>query len=170
MTSHSTRLGGHPTFRKPVTLILAVLGSATLPALVPAVAGAKSAPSARAAATGAKVQVRHTRRGDLLVNGRGFTLYTFSRDARNRDRCVQINGCRGIWLVDTTHGRPVAGRGVRGSLLGTTRVGRATQVTYAGHPLYTYVADSNPGQTFYVGVSQFGGKWLGIRTSGRQIG
>jgi predicted lipoprotein with Yx(FWY)xxD motif len=157
-------------FRKPLMLTVAVLGSATLPALAPAVSGAKGAPSARAAATGAKVQLRHTRRGDLLVNGRGFTLYTFARDARNRDRCVQISGCRGIWPLDTTHGRPVAGRGVRGSLLGTIRVGRTTQVTYAGHPLYTYVADSNPGQTSYVGVSQFGGKWFGIRASGRQIG
>jgi predicted lipoprotein with Yx(FWY)xxD motif len=156
--------------RKPLILTLAVLGSATLPALVPAVSGADSPHAARTSAAGAKVGIRHTRRGDLLVNGHGFTLYIFARDRRNHDRCVQISGCRGIWPLDTTHGRPVAGPGVKRSLLGTIRVGRTTQVTYAGHPLYTYAEDFGPGQTFYVGVSQFGGRWFGLRASGHQVG
>jgi predicted lipoprotein with Yx(FWY)xxD motif len=56
------------------------------------------------------------------------------------------------------------------ALTATVRVGHATQVTYAGRPLYTYVADSSHGQTSYVGVSQFGGRWFGIRPSGRQVG
>jgi predicted lipoprotein with Yx(FWY)xxD motif len=156
--------------RRPLTVTLAVLTSAALAALVPAASGASDAPSAHPAAAGAKVQIRHTRRGDLLVNARGFTLYTFARDGHNRDRCVQISGCRGIWPLEATRRRPIAGTGVRRSLLGTIRVGATTQVTYAGHPLYTYIADSAPGQTAYVGVSQFGGKWFGIRASGRQLG
>jgi predicted lipoprotein with Yx(FWY)xxD motif len=155
--------------RKPIMLTLAALGSAAVPVLIPAVSGASGGPRARPAATGATVQVRHTGRGDLLVNARGFTLYTFARDKRGQDRCVRISGCRGVWPLDTTKGRPVAGPGVRRSLLGTIRVGGATQITYAGRPLYTYVADSR-GQTSYVGVSQFGGKWFGIRPSGRQVG
>jgi predicted lipoprotein with Yx(FWY)xxD motif len=156
-------------FRRPVTLALAALSSAALSALIPAVSGARGAPATRAATAGARVQVRHTRLGELLVNGRGFTLYTFSRDGRGHDQCVRISGCRSVWLLDTTHGRPVAGPGVGHSLLGTIRAGAATQATYAGHPLYTFVGDASPGQTSYVGVSQFSGKWSGIRPSGRQV-
>lgn len=144
-----------------------VTASAAAAAAGPAAAG--TAPPARAAATGARVAVRHTALGNILVNGRGFTLYMFTRDGRARDRCVQISGCRGVWPLYITHGRPIAGRGVRSGLLGTIRVGRAMQVTYAGHPLYTYVADSAPGQTSYVGVSMFGGRWFGLRASGAMV-
>jgi predicted lipoprotein with Yx(FWY)xxD motif len=156
-------------FRRPVTLTLAALASAAPSALIPAVSGASEAPSSQAAAAGAKVQMRPTPLGDLLTNARGFTLYSFSRDGRGHDRCVGISGCRSVWLLDTTHGRPVAGTGVRRSLLGTIRAGGTTQVTYAGHPLYRYVGDGSPGETTYVGASQFGGRWSGIRPSGRQV-
>jgi predicted lipoprotein with Yx(FWY)xxD motif len=155
--------------RTPITLSLAALGTAAVAALIPAVSGARDAPAAGSAAAGAKVQMRHTPLGDLLVNGRGSTLYAFARDSRGHDQCVRISGCRSVWLLDTTHGRPVAGPGVRRSLLGTIRVGGATQVTYDGHPLYTYVGDGSPAQTSYVGASQFGGRWSGIRPSGRQV-
>jgi predicted lipoprotein with Yx(FWY)xxD motif len=154
--------------RTPISLTLAALTAAALSALIPAVSGASGGFRARPAAA-AKVQVRHTRRGDLLVNGHGLTLYTFARDRRGHDQCVRIPGCRGVWPLDTSSGRPAAGPGVRRALLGTIRVGAKTQVTYAGHALYTYVADL-PGQTSYVGVSQFGAKWFGIRPSGRQVG
>jgi predicted lipoprotein with Yx(FWY)xxD motif len=156
--------------RKPIALTLAAVAGATMPALIPAASGAHGASMTRPAAAGAKVQVRHTRRGNLLVNGRGFTLYTFARDSRGHDQCVRISGCRGIWVLDTTHGAPVAGPGVQRSLLGTIRVGSSTQVTYGGHPLYSYIADQSPAQTSYVGKTQFGGKWLGIRPSGAQVG
>lgn len=151
--------------RQRIALALVTVSAA---AAVPTVAAGSSVP-ARSAAAGARVAVRHTALGAILVNGRGFTLYMFTRDGRDRDRCAQISGCRGVWPLDTTHGRPVAGRGVRSALLGTIRVGRATQVTYAGHPLYTYVADSAPGQTSYVGVSMFGGRWFALRASGRVV-
>jgi hypothetical protein len=41
--------------------------------------------------------------------------------------------------------------------------------TYAGHPLYTYSADSGPGKTSYVGAKQFGGTWYAINASGGTV-
>jgi predicted lipoprotein with Yx(FWY)xxD motif len=164
--------------RKPIVLTVAALGSAAVPVLVPAVSGARRSPTARAAggaamvqsaAAGTRIAVRHTRLGDLLVNGRGFTVYMFTRDRTGRDVCARVSGCAGVWPLVSTHGRPVAGPGVRASLLGTIRVGRATQVTYAGHPLYRYSGDASPAQTSYVGVTQFGGRWFALRASGRQV-
>ncbi len=158
--------------RKPITISLAALSAAALTG-VAASASAHPAQGAKVAAAtaGAKVQVKHTSLGNVLVNGRGFTLYAFSRDGRNHDRCMSISGCRGIWPLDRTHGRPVAGRGVHRSMLGTIHLaGGVTQVTYAGHPLYTYSGDSFAGETDYVGVSQFGGTWRAIRASGHPAG
>jgi predicted lipoprotein with Yx(FWY)xxD motif len=133
-------------------------------------AAASQAAGTAHAARGARVQVRHTSLGNVLANGGGFTLYTFTRDGRGHDRCVTVTGCTGVWPVLKTSGSPIAGNGVRRSLLGTIKLpGGTRQVTYAGHPLYTYVGDSGPGQTGYVGVHQFGGAWYAINAAGRVV-
>jgi predicted lipoprotein with Yx(FWY)xxD motif len=61
------------------------------------------------------------------------------------------------WPAFTTTGRPTAGPGVRGSLLGAVyRPGIGEQVTYAGHPLYLFTPPSNPfvpaGEGFFESV------------------
>jgi predicted lipoprotein with Yx(FWY)xxD motif len=129
-------------------------------------------PSALAAGNGrqAKLQLRNTKVGTILVNGRGFTLYAFTKDHRNVDACVKITGCLGAWPALTTVAKPIAGRGVKASLIGTINVrGVGKQVTYAGLPLYAYIGDSGPGQTFYVNFFQFGGRWLALNASGHQV-
>lgn len=130
---------------------------------------ALAAPRAREA-RGAKVALRQTHLGKLLVNGRGFTLYAFQRDHRGRDVCVSISGCVGLWPVLRTSGRPIAGPGVERSLLGTIRLSSgARQVTYAGHPLYTYVGDVSPASTSYVGIDQSGGRWFALNGRGKVV-
>jgi predicted lipoprotein with Yx(FWY)xxD motif len=119
---------------------------------------------------GARLQLRHTTLGEILVNGRGLTVYAFTRDSRNHDRCAAISGCTGVWPLVTTGGKPRLGVGVRRSLVGTIRLAGGTrQVTYGGHPLYTYIADGGPGDTSYVGVSEFGGRWLALTAAGHTI-
>jgi predicted lipoprotein with Yx(FWY)xxD motif len=123
-----------------------------------------------AASAGEKLQLRKTRVGTIIVNGRGFTVYAFTRDSRNKDTCQSIRGCVQIWPPVTTSGRPVAGSGVRSSLIGTITIkGGAKQLTYAGHPLYRYSGDSGPGQTEYVNFSAFGGRWPALNSSGQEV-
>ena len=130
---------------------------------------AQAAPHAHAA-RGAKLEIRHTMLGGILANGRGFTLYMFTRDSVRHDRCVAISGCTGIWPVLTSNGTPQLGTGVRRALVGTIKLpSGARQVTYAGHPLYTYIADSGPGDTSYVGQSQFGGRWFALNAAGHIV-
>ncbi|MGN6167536.1 MAG: COG4315 family predicted lipoprotein [Solirubrobacteraceae bacterium] len=125
---------------------------------------------AHAAAGPATISLRKTHRGRLLVNSRGVTLYAFSRDRTRRDRCVKIKGCTSVWPIVRTHGRPRAGHGVKRSKLGTIRLPNGkVQVTYAGHPLYTYTGDFGPGATSYLGFSMFGGRWPGLRASGALV-
>jgi len=129
-----------------------------------------SAGSPAHAARVAKVELRQTALGKILVNGRGFTLYVFTRDRRNRDACVKISMCTSFWPVLKTSGRPIAGRGVKASLLSTIRLPDGIrQVTYVSRPLYRYSGDASPGQTSYVGLSQFGGHWYAINAAGRVV-
>lgn len=127
------------------------------------------ATTAAVASAATRVELRHTAAGSILADGRGFTLYVFTRDARNRDRCATISGCSSVWPLTVLRGQAVAGRGVRRSLLGSIKVGRTRQVTYAGHPLYTYVADPGPGSTAYIGFRQFGGTWYALRANGSLV-
>jgi predicted lipoprotein with Yx(FWY)xxD motif len=148
---------------KRLTIMLLV-AAASLPMAV------AQASTAAHAARGAKLQIRHTALGNILVNGRGLTVFAFSRDSRNHDSCVNISGCTSTWPLVTTNGTPTLGTGVRRSLVGTITLSTgARQVTYAGHPLYTYIGSSGPGDTSYVGLSQFGGRWFALRSSGRIV-
>jgi predicted lipoprotein with Yx(FWY)xxD motif len=113
----------------------------------------------------ATVQLRHTSLGSILVSSSGRTLYEFTRDHVNKSSCAAISGCSEIWPSLRVRGRPTAGSGVKASLLSSHR----GQVTYAGHPLYTYSGDSGPGKTSYVGAKQFGGTWYAISASGHIV-
>lgn len=131
---------------------------------------ALSAGVAGAGARRAELRLRKTSVGTILVNSRGFTLYAFTLDKRNRDACAKIAHCLAAWPPVTTSGKALAGPGVRRGLIGTlTLKGGVKQVTYAGHPLYTYVGDSSPGQTYYVNFFQFGGYWPAVNAAGQEV-
>ena len=70
----------------------------------------------------------------------------------------------------TTTGKPVGGEGVVASELGTTKRKDGTvQVTYAGHPLYTFVEDQSPGEATGNGSTAFGGEWNALDESGTAV-
>jgi len=138
------------------------VAAATLP-----VAVSQAAPAAHTA-TGTKLQLHQSGLGRILVNGRASTVYVFTSDSRRRDMCVTVSGCTSVWPPVISHGRLTLGQGVKRSRVGTIMLPNGTrQVTYAGHPLYTYAADAGPAQTGYVGVEEFGGTWYAIGASGR---
>ena len=119
---------------------------------------------------GARIQLQSTALGKILTNGRGFTLYMFTTDMRNHNMCLGIRGCPSVWPALATSGKPLAGSGVKTSLLGMINVGSGKrQVTYAGHPLYTYSGDTGPRSTAYVGFRQFGGSWYALRAAGSAV-
>ena len=121
-----------------------------------------------AAGGGSIVKLGPSNLGRVLVDSHGKTLYLWAHDKAHKSTC---NGdCAEYWPPLLTSGRPVAAAGVKAALLGTTRRsdGRI-QITYAGHPLYTYVADTGPGQTFYVNFFQFGGNWPALNAAGHEV-
>ncbi len=63
------------------------------------------------------------------------------------------------------------GNGASASKLGTTeRKDGTMQVTYAGHPLYTFVEDKKPGEANGNDVSAFGAQWYALKGNGEEAG
>ena len=98
----------------------------------------------------------------VLTNSEGFTLYSFGLDTPTRSNC---NGqCATNWP-------PVKGAvtapGVKGTVGTIKRSDGSRQATFDGHPLYTFVADTSPGQAKGNGLRAFGGVWREDTTSGR---
>ena len=63
-------------------------------------------------------------------------------------------------------GPATAGPGVTGTLTTITRSDGSVQAAYDGHPLYTYVADTAPGQAKGNGLNLSGGVWHEVTASG----
>ena len=119
-------------------------------------------------ASGTTVKIAKTPLGRILVDGKGITLYDFVKDKGTTSVCY--GACAALWPPLLTHGKPIAGPGVRASLLGTTkRKDGKLEVTYGGHPLYYFVSDRKPGQTTGQGVNQFGGPWWVLSPAGKEI-
>jgi predicted lipoprotein with Yx(FWY)xxD motif len=98
----------------------------------------------------------------VLTNAKGFTLYWFAPDTPARSNC---NGsCAAYW--PPVIGKPPAGPGVTGRIGTITRSDGKTQATYNGHPLYTYIADSSPGQATGNNINLNGGLWHEVTVSG----
>jgi len=98
----------------------------------------------------------------VVADARGYVLYWFEPDTPRTSHCS--GSCAAYWPPLT--GSASAGPGVTGRLGSIRRSGGATQVTYGGHPLYTYVGDSSPGQANGNDLNLNGGKWHEMAASG----
>ena len=108
--------------------------------------------------------------GTVLVNSTGRTLYMFVPDKRRKVTCVRT--CAAVWPpVKLARGQKAGAFGrAKASLLGSDpdpAGGRV--VTYAGWPLYTYVADRSPGMAKGQALNLNGGLWYVLAPSGRVI-
>lgn len=122
--------------------------------------GAESGAAVLTVATAPKV-------GAILVNSDGFTVYDFHKDKGTVSSCY--GACAGVWPPVTTQGAPQVGEGATASKLGTTKRKDGTvQVTYAGHPLYTYAADKKPGEANGHDFSSYGAQWYALKGNGEE--
>lgn len=133
--------------------------------------GSTSAPAAPPAENGATPAVTVANRGNLgniLVDSQGRTLYLFQSDTKTASTC---NGsCATAWPPLTASGTTSVGGGANQSLVGSiTRSDGKQQVTYNGHPLYTFLNDSKAGDTNGQGVNAFGALWYVVSPSGNAI-
>ena len=134
----------------------------------PAFLGDIGSASSQRQSTGNPRRAREDGARNVLVDSRGRTLYMFEKDKGGRSACY--GACATYWPPLVSSAKPRAARGVRASLLGLTkRTDGKRQVTYASHPLYTFVLDTRAGQTSGQGLKDFGGSWDAVAASGRAV-
>jgi predicted lipoprotein with Yx(FWY)xxD motif len=106
--------------------------------------------------------------GKFLADGQGRALYLFTADKSSTSTCT--GACASTWPPVTTSAMPMAGGGVSQSLLGTTKRADGTeQLTYNGHPLYYFSADTGSGMAKGQGVKAFGSDWYVVNGKGSKI-
>jgi predicted lipoprotein with Yx(FWY)xxD motif len=142
--------------------------SATAAATPAATTSTSAATSTAAAATGVTIKTAKGSGGTYLAGPNGHALYLWVADSGGKSACS--GACAHAWPPVLTKGNPTAGAGVNASDLGTTMRSDGTEeVTYKGHPLYYFVADTSAGSTKGQGSDNFGAKWWLVAPSGTAI-
>jgi predicted lipoprotein with Yx(FWY)xxD motif len=113
------------------------------------------------AATGTALKTATISGTTVLTNAKGLTLYSFAPDTPTASKCY--GSCAAYWPPVT--GTPAASPGVPGRVGTIKRTDGTEQLTYNGHPLYTYIGDSAPGQAKGNNLNLNGGLWNEIRVS-----
>jgi predicted lipoprotein with Yx(FWY)xxD motif len=149
--------------------VLLVVVTVSLVGAIPAALASSTKP--------AKIVLYKTHIGKIVVCGSGcptgrtgYTVYAFTKDTQGKESCQHIQNCLQAWPPVLTTGKPIAGSGIKQSLLGTIKLKSGKfQVTYAHHPIYAYIGDSSKHQTSFVNIYQFGGYWPALNGSGQEL-
>jgi predicted lipoprotein with Yx(FWY)xxD motif len=113
--------------------------------------------------------VQHSPAGPILATGAGDTLYDFTPDTPTHSACTS-DVCVFQWPPLVVTGAVRVGPGVTSSLVGRlTRPDGSTQLTYHGHPLYTYNLDVKAGTVTGQDLNQDGGPWYVLNPQGNEI-
>ena len=123
-----------------------------------AVAGASS-PAPAAAGTALKTATIDGT--TVLTNANGRTLYSFAPDTPASSQCY--GSCAAYWPPVT--GTTTAGQHLPGKVATINRTDGTQQLTYNGHPLYTYIGDTAPGQATGNNLNLNGGLWHEVPAS-----
>src|SRR5215472_13430326 len=147
--------------RMPLVAAAAVVMFAAAPSRAPAA-------QASGAAGDAVLALRHTALGTIVTTGRGVTVYAFEADHGTTSACTRA--CAAAWPPVTISGTRITVAGGAGALAGQiTRPGGVRQLTYAGHPLYTFAGDAGPGATNGQGSQAFGARWDVLTRAGQEV-
>ena len=132
---------------------------ATSAATQPAATAAATAPAASEATQvsgSAGVMVADSSLGKILVDAKGFTLYTFSNDVAGSGKSAG-EALAAVWPPLSLDAAPTAVPGATGAWSIFTRADGKTQVAYNGMPLYYFANDKAAGDT---NGDKVGGVWF----------
>jgi predicted lipoprotein with Yx(FWY)xxD motif len=137
-------------------VVAAVMATAAAVLVAPAVAAPRAA---------ARLSVHSSEYGMAVFGPTGRVVYVFGADRGSTSHCYGV--CAKAWPPVLTGTTPIAGSGLKGTLLGTTRRTDGTlQVTYGGHPLYYYSVDP-VGKIMCQHANMHGGLWLIVKPNGQ---
>jgi len=141
--------------------LLAIAGVAGVVSALPAgAAKAKKKPA---------LALRTTSLGKVIVDSKGHTLYQFGADTKkNVSTCA--GACAQNWPPAAAPSKPTVAKGLSQRKLKVIKRADGTkQLSYAGHPLYRFIADPKAGDVNGQGINAFGGLWHVVAASGKAI-
>lgn len=107
-----------------------------------------------------------TSKGTVLATSSGRTVYWFVIDKPTKSNC---NGqCVTFWPPVPASAKP-ANSSLPGKFGEITRADGSKQLTYNGHPLYTFKQDTAAGQVNGNGINTSGGLWFAETPSGAKL-
>jgi predicted lipoprotein with Yx(FWY)xxD motif len=169
-----TRLFSLAALAVTAALVLAACGGSSTSSSsgsgsTPSSGAAKPSASNTSNSSGAaSVSTKTSSLGTFLVDANGRALYLWDADHGSKSTCS--GACAQAWPPVTTTGTPKASGAAKASLLGTTkRADGSSEVTYAGHPLYTFAGDTQAGQTTGQGSNGFGAPWWIVTPAGKAL-
>jgi predicted lipoprotein with Yx(FWY)xxD motif len=161
-SASAQRISSSPArLRLLLALPAAIAAAAALVACSSAGASSGSSTSSPAAAAAGTVKTATIAGVTVLTNSKGFTLYSFAPDTPSTSKCY--GSCAAYWPPVT--GTAPASPSLPGRIGTITRTGGSRQLTYDGHPLYTYIGDTAPGQANGNNLNLNGGLWHEVRVS-----
>lgn len=116
-------------------------------------------------AAAATVKLADSSLGKILVDANGRTLYELDVDTATKATCTAA--CTSLWPPLIATGTPVGGAGLDAAKLGTLDGPNGHQVTYGGHPLYTFANDKAAGDVNGQGFA--GGVWWVVGADGQKV-
>ena len=144
-----------------VALLAVAAGAALLAACSSSGTSSSGGSGSLSAATAGGLKTAKIGGATVLTNAKGFTLYSFAPDTPATSKCY--GSCAAYWPPAT--GTPTASPGVPGQVAAIKRTDGTEQLTYNGHPLYTYIGDTAPGQAKGNNLNLNGGLWHEVRVS-----
>ena len=137
-----------------------IMAGCALSGLALAACGSSGTGTPAASSAAAALKSGSTSIGTVLASAKGRTLYWFAIDTPATSKCT--GACTATWPPVTGSPRLAAGLAATGTFGTIKRSGGTVQVTWNGHPLYTYAGDSAAGQANGNGVNGFGGIWHAV--------
>jgi predicted lipoprotein with Yx(FWY)xxD motif len=113
-------------------------------------------------------QKKVTKTEPIAVTSKSKAVYLLTGDSKTHSECTKANMCLTIWIpvtVSTAKSKPSVAKGIKGKLGVWNRTGESGsihQVTLAGHPLYTFIPDTQKNHATGEGIVHFGGTWHAI--------
>lgn len=159
-----------PSLAAAGVLLLAACGSSgTTASSGGGTTGSGSSSSSVPSGTGIKTV--STSSGMVLTNSAGHTLYWYAIDSPSQSKCSGT--CATFWPPVPASTKMASGVTVPGTFGSITRSDGTKQLTYDGHPLYTFKLDTAPGQIHGNGVTTTGGTtnelWWAVTPSGAKL-
>ncbi len=103
----------------------------------------------------------------VVTNSAGFTVYWFAIDTPKKSNC---NGtCASFWPPVPASAKLAHMSSLSGTFGSIKRSDGSKQLTYMGHPLYTFKEDTAAGQDNGNGKNLSGGVWWAMTPTGAKL-